>query len=353
MENNQISPKLKHPRRIIPIIIFSLLLLVVFFYFIRTDLISENKPPIQLVVYAYSIQEEVFTQGIFPAFIKDWETSSDTELTIMSVFGPAGSLAGQISLGAPADIAIFSSDNYLNYLVISRQVEPDIQPFYFGESPLVIATRPGNPKTIRNFSDLAQADLALVQADPRSSGIGELSLLAVYGSQYLTSGDQASGLNQVREIWKNVDLLAPSARSSLMLFEMGAGEALITYEQDARLAQAQGMELEIVVPSPTLLSQPVAIAVESNIIRSEKEAVEAFLAFLVSPQAQEIFSDYYLRPINPLLADRFQPVDSFTATDLGGWPDTFSQLVEPFWEKEILPNLSLEEGYTIYLRENK
>jgi ABC-type sulfate transport system substrate-binding protein len=353
MVNNQISPTVKSRRRKITVLLVGLLFLVMIAYYAWPGAVPGNRSPIQLVVYAYSTQKEVFTEGIFPAFTKNWESTAETDLLITGVFGPSGTLAGQISLGAPADIVVFSSVNYLNYLVISREVSKDIQPRYFGASPIVIVTRPGNPNGIKNYSDLAQADVVLIHSDPRSSGAGELSLLAEYGSWYLNTKDQSAALEQVREIWNNVRLVAPSARASLILFEFGAGDALITYEQDARLAQDRGVELEIVIPSPTLLSQPVALAVESNISRAEQAAAEAFLEFLVSSEAQEIFSDYYLRPISPKLLDRFPAVKTFTSSDLGGWSTAFSQLVEPFWEREILPNLALQEGYTIYTTENK
>ena len=52
-----------------------------------------------LLVYGFSSQEEVFTQGIFPAFEREWQARTGGELTIEGVFGPSGTLARQIVLG--------------------------------------------------------------------------------------------------------------------------------------------------------------------------------------------------------------------------------------------------------------
>ncbi len=307
----------------------------------------DGNSPVQLIVYAFSTQEEVFTQGIFPAFEQSWESTTDTDLIIKGVFGPSGTLAGQINLGAPADVAIFSNENHINWLKIGHLIEDDVQPLFFGTSPVVIVTRPGNPAGIEDFSDLSQPDLILLHADPSSSGAGEWSLFAEYGSIYLKTADESTSLTQLQKIWHNVHLMAPSARAALTLFELGAGDALITYEQDAMLAQDRGVALDVVVPSPTILTQPAAVAINKNITRSERAAVQAFLDFLSSAQGQTIFAHYHMRPIALEGPWQFPQISTFTTEDLGGWSTVYSQLLKPYWEKEILPALSLDEESSI------
>lgn len=341
----------KNTTRVVGLSICLLLLLLIAYF--ETRGLDPGKPAgDQLIVYAFSTQEEVFTQGIFPAFVRYWETTRGEQITISGVFGSSGTLAGQISLGAPADVAVLSSENHLNYLIISRAVNKDTRPVYIGSSPVVIVTRPGNPARIAAFGDLARSGLILIQADPRSSGVGEWSLLAEYGSFYLQSKDQTSSLEQVRAVWKNVRLIAPSARSALTLFELGAGDALITYEQDALLAVDRGIPLEIVIPDSTILAEPVAVGIDSNITRSERQAVDAFLEFLSSPEARQIFSSYYLRTSAPESSGKFRTATTFTTADLGGWSAAYSQLLKPYWNEHIFPELSLLEESTLISPEN-
>jgi ABC-type sulfate transport system substrate-binding protein len=317
------------------------LLILVAFYAGRS-LISRNKGPVRLVVYAFSTQEEVLTQGIFPAFEAAWEAEAARDLTIEGVFGPSGTLAGQINLGAPADIALLSNEQHVNWLKIGRRVRQETHPTVVSTTPMVVVTRPGNPKGIAEFSDLAGPNLRLLHADPHTSGAGDWAVLAEYGSALHEPGDHAGARAQLQAIWHNVRLLAPSARAALTLFELGAGDALVTYEQDARLAMARGVPLEIVLPPRTIVAQHVAVIVDANVTLAERPVAEAFLSYLSSDTGQEIFSRYHLRPAN-LESDAFPSlVEPFTVEKLGGWSPAYHDLVEDLWQTEIEPRLELE-----------
>jgi sulfate transport system substrate-binding protein len=212
---------------------------------------------------------------------------------------------------------------------------------------MVIITRPGNPSGITSYADLAQPGLRLLHADPRSSGAGEWSLLAEYGSALLESNDPDMAKAQLQAIWDNVRLLGPSARATLTLFELGAGDALITYEQDARLALERGVPLDIVVPPRTIIAQHVAVLVDNNITSSEQPVVQAFMDYLLSEAGQQVFSNYHMRPVN-LVYEGFPPIThSFTVEDLGGWSHAYAELVEALWLTEIEPRLDLDLAPTL------
>ncbi len=131
MDTDRIPGKFKKNPGKVAAILVGLVIFLLLIYYDRQSLGQKNRSPVQLIVYAFSTQEEVFTQGIFPAFIKIWESSTNSEILITGVFGPSGTLAGQINLGAPADIAIFSSENHLNYLKISRVLKGISNPFFW------------------------------------------------------------------------------------------------------------------------------------------------------------------------------------------------------------------------------
>lgn len=317
-------------------------LLLVILFLVGRALIPDDQGPDHLVVYAFSAEEEVFTQGIFPAFEQTWESETKVDLTIEGVFGPSGTLAGQINLGAPAEIAIFSNLNQVTWLQLGEMVGLDTQPVVIGISPIVIVTRPGNPHHLENIADLSAPGLNLLHADPNSSGVAEWALLAEYGDALQSTGDSQAAEEQLKEIWHNVRVMAPSARALLTLFELGVGDALLTYEQDALLAQARGVPLEIVMPPQTIIAQPVAVVIDGNIRRNEQVIVNAFVDFLVSEKGQKILSQYYLRPIHLERAD-FSPIEHpFTVDDLGGWARAYTNQVKPFWEREIEAKLELE-----------
>ena len=296
----------------------------------------------RLVVYAYSTQQEVLEQAIFPAFEEAWEAETGEDLTMSGVFGPSGTLAGQINLGAPAQIALLSNVQHVTHLKIGRQVRLDSEPVVVSHTPMVIVVRQGNPAGIAEYADLAQPGLRLLHADPRSSGAGEWALLAEYGSALLDSGDRALAEAQLDAIWCNVRLLGASARATMTLFELGAGDAFVTYEQDALLAQERGVPLEIVVPSRTIVAGHLAVIVDANLLPREVPLAQAFVDMLLSDAGQQALVRYHLRPAE-LGGDEFPALQQpFTVDDLGGWPGIYDQVVERYWQTRIAPSLNLD-----------
>lgn len=321
--------------------ILGLALVIVLLLYGRTKMVTAHAP-VRLVVYAFSTQEEVFTQGIFPAFEQAWKAQTGRDLAIEGVFGPSETLAGQISLGAPADVAVFSNLQQMNWLKVSRRVDRDTRPELIGCTAMIIVTRPGNPTGITGFADLAQPGLRLLHPDPLSSGAGQWAVLAEYGAGWQESGSQLAAKAQLEAVWRNVQLLGPSARSMITLFELGAGDALVTYEQDAHLAQQRGVALEIVVPPRTIVAQHVAVVVDDNVTSDERPVAQAFVQYLLSNAGQQILGRYHLRPgdcKSPLFPELVQP---FTVEDLGGWSRAHNEVVEGLWQAEIEPRLDLK-----------
>jgi sulfate transport system substrate-binding protein len=309
-------------------------------------MVADSQGPVRLVVYGFSSQQDVMTQSVLPSFERAWEAETGRDLVIESLFGPSGTLAGQINLGAPADLALFSNAQHVEWLKFGKRVRWQTQPTTLGYTPMVIATRPGNPAGISGFADLAQPGLRLVHADPRSSGAGEWAVLAEYGSAWHESADRAVAEAQLRSIWHNVRLLAPSARSAMTLFELGAGDALITYEQEALLALDRGVALEIVTPAHTILAEHVAVIVDDNVTSIEQPVVRQLLSFITNA-GQHHFHDYYLRTAGQQPGFGAPLSDPMVVEDLGGWSQAYSSLVKTLWEAEIEPYLSLESAPTL------
>lgn len=298
-------------------------------------------------MYGFSTQEEVLTQSIYPAFERSWEAETGRDLVIEGVFGPSGTLGSQIMLGSPADVALLSNEQHVNWLKAGKRVRADARPETVSFSPMIIVTRPGNPKRITEFNDLGQPELCLLHADPRSSGAGDWALLAEYGSALFATNDRSAAEAQLKAIWRNVRLLGSSARASLTLFELGACDTLVTYEQDARLAQARGVPLEIVLPQRTIVAEHVVVIVDDNVTRSERAVAEDFIAFLLSDAGKQAFSRYHLRPAG-FEGDAFPPLTNpFTVADLGGWSQIYPQLVEDIWQTEIEPRLDLDSAINL------
>jgi sulfate transport system substrate-binding protein len=303
---------------------------------------TTNHGPVRLIVYAFSTQEEVLTHDIFPAFEQEWETRTGRDLSIEGVFGPSATLAGQINLGAPADIALLSHEQHVNWLKIGRRVRQETQAVVVCISPMVIVTRLGNPYLVEDYGDLGQPGLQLLHADPRSSGAGAWGILAEYGSVWLETGNVSTAVAQLSAIWRNVRVLSPTARATLTLFELGAGDAFVTYEQDAFLALDRDIELAVVVPPRTIVAHHMAVIVDDNVTIAERTTAQDFINYLLSDTGQQAFVRYHQRPALFEKNDFPQLIESFTVEDLGGWSQAYAELVENLWQMEIEPRLNIE-----------
>jgi sulfate/thiosulfate transport system substrate-binding protein len=306
--------------------------------------VNANYIPDRIIVYAASSHEQVLTQGIFPAFKQIWKIKTGQDCEIEAIFGPSASLAGQIVLSAPADVALFSNPYHVEWLKLWRMVEQESQPIAFGYSPIVIVTRTNNPIGIRSFQDLTLPGVSLVHGDPRTSGGGEWGVLAEYGSALFEPNNPSVAKSQLQNIWKNVRWVGLSAQEALTIFELGAGDALITYEHEARQALERGVQLEIVTPTHTIVSQHVAVIVDKNVTRRDRVIAQAFVDFLVSPAGQEILSTQHLRQ-SPHYDGEFTKLrQPFMVEDLGGWKSAYKEVIETIWKSDIEPLLTLDEA---------
>jgi len=299
-----------------------------------------------IIVHGFSIEEETFTEGIFPTFQALWLEQKGQEVIFQSVFTGSEEVTEEIIGGAQADVAILSNEQHATWLHINDLVETDWRAFpnegIISRSPIIIAVRPGNPLEIADWADLARPGVRLVHCDPSTSGGAQWALLAEYGSALLAegSGNPEAAQEQLRGIWANVIATAPACRETLKEFLFGEGDALITYEQNALLAQSRGAALEIVIPRSTIMSEHVAVIVDKNVKPWEREVVEAFLNFLWSDRAQKIFTRYYFRAVtdealNEAVTEFHEIEKPFTVQDLGGWGQAYPEIINGIWKEQI------------------
>ena len=303
-----------------------------------------------IVVYGFSVEEEVMTEQIFPAFQDYWREETGQEVTVKSVFASSEQLTEEILDDASADVAILSNEQHATWLRINNTVETDWRSFpqqgVISRSPLIIVVRPGNPLRIEDWADLARPGVRLVHPDPHTSGGAQWALLAEYGSALLgeSNADKGGAYEQLRDIWANVVATPPSAREALKEFTFGVGDALVTYEQDGLMAQARGATLEVVMPRSTIMSEHVVVLVDRNVRPWEREVVEALITFLWSKTAQEALTRYYFRAVSDeelnQAVSEFQDIQRpFTVYDLGGWGWAYPEIIRGVWEEQIFEGI--------------
>ena len=307
-------------------------------------------PPRTIVFYGFSILGEVMNDTVFPAFQQDWQARTGERVEFISSFGGSGTVTNQVIMGVPAELALLSleldaqrlSDNGVVPAQSWRRLP---QGGIVNRTPFVILVRPGNPKGIRDFTDLARPDVKVIHPDPLTSGGANWAIVAEYGAGMRAQpGNPTAGYDLLLGVWRNVVAQASSARAARTQFDNGFGDALITYEQEALYDQARGkLRAEVVYPRSTVLSEHTLVVVDRNIPARDRDLVAAFVAFLWSDQAQRLFVQGGFRSVDDKL-NAGNPAfgviaDPFRIDDLGGWARAKREIVDAVWKNKVLKEL--------------
>jgi len=314
------------------------------------------KPPaeggdITITLYGFSIMKESLEKAIFPGFSNKWKQQHGQEVRFQSSFAGSETVTNQILRGAPADIAILSIERDAQRLQQGGFVTSDWHSYpakgIVNKTPFVIIVRKGNPKGIHDFPDLAAAGVRLIHPDPISSGGAQWSILAIYGSQLKKSEadntqepDSIRALQTLKAIWKNVISTPGSAREARTTFELGNGDALITYELDALLMKEANAPIEIVVPKATIFSEHPAVVIDKNVSGKARQVVDAFMQYLWTDEAQQAFVKFHFysttndafNQANTQLAHIETP---FTIEAFGGWDKAYPEVIEKVFRDQV------------------
>jgi sulfate transport system substrate-binding protein len=177
--------------------------------------------------------------------------------------------------------------------------------------------RPGNPEGIESWEDLASGEVEVLTPNPFTSGGARWNIMAAYGSWRKQGKTDKQAQANLLKLWKNVVVQDTSARAALNTFVSGKGDVMLAYENEAYFSRMQGLNLQWVIPKTTILIEnPIAITKET----SAKNTANAFLRFLRTPAAQQVFADYgYRLEERPRRTGRPGRLEFTIDRSLGGW----------------------------------
>ena len=283
---------------------------------------------VKLSLVAYSTPQAAYTK-IIAAFQK---TPAGKNVEFTQSYGASGDQSRAVAAGLPADIVEFSLAPDMKRLVDANLVNANWdQNQYKGnvtDSVVVIATRKGNPKGIKDWPDLIKPGVQVITPNPFTSGGARWNVMAAYGGTVAEGATDAQAQTYLGKLFHNVPVQDDSARAALQTFTGGKGDALLSYENDAIFAQQNGQALDYTVPNDTILIEnPVAVTSTTK----HPVQAKAFLDFLYSDTAQKLFSDNGYRPI--VKADETMtfptPSGLFDISKFGGWDAVTTKFFDP------------------------
>ncbi|HEY0871050.1 MAG TPA: sulfate ABC transporter substrate-binding protein [Acidothermaceae bacterium] len=285
---------------------------------------------VTLNLVAYSTPQPAYAK-LIAAFQK---TTAGAHVKFTQSYGASGDQANAVVSGQAADVVEFSLLTDMAKLVKANIVAPDwnanAQKGFVTDSVVSLVVRKGNPKGIKDWSDLIKPGVKVLTPNPFSSGSARWNILGAYGAQIKEGKTDAEATDYLKSLFKNVLVQDASGSKALADFVGGAGDVLISYENEAIYAQAKGQAVDYVIPSDTLLIEnPLAVTTTT------KHPVEAkaFVDFLYSQAGQQIFADIGYRPTLPGVTSTLNkfptPPGLFTIADLGGWPAATTKFFDP------------------------
>ena len=290
-----------------------------------------------LLNVSYDPTRELY-QAFNPAFAAYWLEQTGERVAFTQSHGGSGSQARSLIDGLQADVATLALAYDIDAVAErtgkiaadwEQQLPANSAPY---TSTIVFLVRKGNPKNIQDWDDLIRPDVGVITPNPKSSGGARWNYLAAWGhalKQY--QGNEQQTRDFIQTLYKNVIVLDSGARGSTTTFvQRGIGDVLISWENEAFLAlnELGPNELEIVVPSVSILAEPPVAVVTGNTERKgQTDLAHAYLEYLYSEVGQTIVARHYYRPRYPELADpadvaRLPALDLFTVREVfGSWAE--------------------------------
>jgi sulfate transport system substrate-binding protein len=313
---------------------------------------SESTGGVNITLYGFSIMKESLEKAIYPAFTAKWKREHAQDVHFTSSFAGSETVTNQILQGVKAQVAILSIDRDAKRIKDAGLLTTDWhslpQKGIVNKTPFVILVRKGNPKGIHDFADLGKPGVRLIHPDPISSGGAQWSILAIYGSELLKSEkqsgekDQTRALQTLQAVWRNVFSSPASAREARTTFELGNGDALITYELDALLMKEQNPKAnaEIVIPEATILSEHPVISIDRNVSEADRPIVDAFIQYLFTEEAQRAFVKFHFRSSTSEALDKENKELAtikypFMVDYFGGWDKAYPEIIEGVFREQV------------------
>jgi len=284
-----------------------------------------------LLNVSYDPTRELY-QDLNAAFVKYWKGKTGQAVTIRQSHGGSGAQARAVIDGLEADVVTLAlaydidaiAQSGLTSTAWQKRFPQNSAPY---TSTIVFLVRKGNPKGIKDWGDLSNPGLQIITPNPKTSGGARWNYLAAWGYALRQFGGDDKARQFVADLYKKVPVLDSGARASTMTFlRRQIGDVLIAWENEAHLALEESPnQLEIVVPSISILAEPPVAIVDKVVDRKGTRAIaEAYLQYLYSTEGQEIAAKHHYRPRDQAIAAKFAAsfakVKLFTVDEaFGGW----------------------------------
>ncbi len=287
-----------------------------------------------LLNVSYDPTRELY-QDYNAAFVKYWQTKTGESIRIRQSHGGSGKQARSVIDGLEADVVTLALAYDIDAIAKQANLLPETWQSRLPHnsapytSTIVFLVRKGNPKEIKDWDDLTRPGIAVISPNPKTSGGARWNYLAAWGyAEKRFSGDEGKIRAFMKALFANTPVMDTGARGATTTFmQRNIGDVLVAWESEALLIRRdldKNDALEIVVPSVSILAEPSVSVVDAVVDKKKtRAAAEAYLAYLYSPEGQEIVARHHYRPRDEITMSKyrqdFPELEMFSIDHFGGW----------------------------------
>ncbi len=326
-------------------------------WFAATSIPAMSKEA-KLLNVSYDPTRELYTE-INDLFAERYKSRTGVSVTFEQSHAGSSKQARSVIDGLKADVVTLA----LAWDIIAIERAGLIKPGWqeklpYNSSPYTstvgFLVRKGNPKNIKDWTDLIRPDVQVIVANPKTSGAGRWAFLALWGTVAGAKNHDLSTLEGLKEsqaagrtardfpVYQNakaraaiesfynhnVPVLDTGARGATVTFaQKQLGDVLLNWENELWLALDEfGKDkFEIVYPPSSILGEPpVAVVDEVVDKKGTRDIAEAYLKFLYTSEAQETMARLHYRPRDVEALKKYSaelpPLPLFTIDEtFGGW----------------------------------
>ncbi len=203
------------------------------------------------------------------------------QVKIVTHYGGAGELMGQLAIGQPGDVFIPGASKYIEDASKNGWIKKKTVRDIVKHIP-VIAVAYGNPKRIRTLEDLAQPGMTIALGDPKACAIGRLAN-AIFLKNSLKD-----------KLAPCVKVSAPTVNQLLLYVTLWQADAAIIWEDMASWSKSRQKLSVIGIPDEKNIEKTISTAV---IARSRNpEFAQKFNTFVDSDAGHRIWSKWGFHP---------------------------------------------------------
>ena len=263
-----------------------------------------------------------------------WKQRTGNTVKFKQSHGGSGKQARSVVDGLKGDVVTLALANDIEEIVKSGQIQSGWQKEFPNNSApytstIVFMVRKGNPKKIKDWSDLTKPGVQIITPNPKTGGLPRWVYLSAWGyALKQPNGSDAKAQDFVGKLYRNVKVMDSAARASMTTFaERGIGDVLLTWENEALVTQKTlgKNKFDIIYPSISILTEPSVAIVDRTVEKNgNKWLAKGYINYLYSPLGQEMAAKHFYRPRNPQVlaqySSQFPKIKTFTIDEVfGGW----------------------------------